>query len=86
MTSRTWHKGPPPHIGWWNASVCYDLTVWRWWNGKCWSEPAYNGDDKFMAEMYAALEVDKSEINFVKWTDYYPKNARVPRINPGVNK
>ena len=37
---REWHKGPPPSIGWWPASVTRDERVLRWWNGKCWSDPA----------------------------------------------
>lgn len=34
---RVWHKGPPPHIGWWNASLHFDLNAWRWWDGENWS-------------------------------------------------
>jgi len=33
----TWHKGPPPSIGWWPASTARDPGIFRWWNGKWWS-------------------------------------------------
>jgi hypothetical protein len=83
MTSRTWHKGPPPHVGWWNASWANDLTAWRWWNGKHWSHVAYPEDSEFFAEISAQSQTPH---DYIEWTNYYPKNARVPRINPGKNK
>ena len=82
MTSRTWHKGPPPHVGWWNASVAGDLTAWRWWNGAFWSEAAYEEDDEGLVDYFASIGTR----NEVEWTRYYPKNARVPRINPSQGK
>jgi hypothetical protein len=31
---RTWRTGPPPHVGWWNASSSPTSSmateVWRW--------------------------------------------------------
>jgi hypothetical protein len=41
----TWHEGPPPSIGWWNATNasryereqhrCNDFAhFWRYWNGR----------------------------------------------------
>ena len=83
MTTRTWHKGPPPHIGWWNASIAYDLTAWRWWDGKNWSQVSYPKDSEFSAGISAQIKLAD---DFIEWTNYYPKNARVPRINPGENK
>ena len=41
MSKTVWHKGPPPSVGWWPASVCEDSTCIRWWNGKWWSTPCY---------------------------------------------
>ena len=43
MITRTWHKGPPPFPGWWNASNCRNELAWRWWNGTSWSEHANAG-------------------------------------------
>lgn len=80
MKKRTWHSGPPPHVGWWNASRCRQLTSWRWWNGMNWSEAAFSVDNRRHAAIYARFKVfDQKDI---EWTYYYPKNARVPRIKP----
>jgi hypothetical protein len=35
-----WHKGPPPSIGWWPASVQKDADSLRWWDGQRWSASA----------------------------------------------
>jgi len=81
MDQRKWHKGSPPHVGWWNASNSKGKHHWKWWDGKHWST--------LILEHYNAIEIaylfyyfphrpmDKTE-----WTAYYPKNARVPRIDP----
>lgn len=83
MTDRTWHKGPPPHEGWWVASYCSDDTCWRWWDGYRWSPPAYPELTAKQAEesvrRFAHIVPGSLEI---EWTDYYPKDARVPRIDP----
>jgi hypothetical protein len=83
---RVWHRGPPPHIGWWNASRTKNNKSWRWWDGEQWSLSVY--DDQSLA---VALDCAKYVTFFhvrdqVEWTYYYPENARVPRINPGVKK
>ena len=79
MTQRIWHKGPPPHIGWWNASIRKDRYVWRWWNGKRWSCAACTDYPAWVAGDVAKL---KTAADGVQWTDYWPKNARVPRSKP----
>ena len=86
MTNRVWHKGPPPHVGWWNASIAGDLTAWRWWDGVRWSLAAYEDDNEFVAEDFGKLYAIPAHVHSIEWTDYYPKNARVPRINPKENK
>lgn len=81
MTTRTWHKGPPPHVGWWNASYFRSDFSWRWWDGECWSHICY----EFMNSREAKNEAKKSlSIHGIEWTDYYPENARVPRVDPGA--
>jgi hypothetical protein len=35
-----WHSGPPPSVGWWPASAFCFGGVYRWWDGKRWSNPA----------------------------------------------
>lgn len=85
MTDRTWHKGPPPHQGWWNASFCADGDCWRWWNGYCWSAPVYPECTAEQAEervrKFFAYLVPGSKLE-IEWSGYYPKDARVPRIDP----
>jgi len=81
MTTRKWHKGPPPHIGWWNASLMNDPKSWRWWNGKHWSDNCFPSEDENTAALQAANRSVWSDTE-IEWTNYYPKNARVPRIDP----
>lgn len=79
---RVWHDGPPPHIGWWNASVNRSKHVWRWWNGEAWGLPASHAAScghirrAYDADQPAQCQAD------IQWTDYWPKNARVPRMRP----
>lgn len=83
MTSkRVWNSGPPPHIGWWNASTCNDARGWRWWNGKGWSNKADCRLPKTYAGIVAGVRSPAIAQFAVKWTDYWPKNARVPRVVP----
>jgi len=75
MSKRVWKSGPPPHVGWWEASHYKYIGMWRYWNGKKWSF------------WYGKYEIPpkKPPINVnqvIFWNDYYPKNARVPRIDP----
>lgn len=76
----TWHVGPPPGIGWWQASVNGNYTdMWRWWNGYSWSlAVASTATRKEAAE--AARH--KSVGTGVLWRDYWPERARVPRPAP----
>jgi hypothetical protein len=48
-----WHKGPPPSIGWWPASIERDPEVFRWWNGEWWSIDAYQSNSEKYAEQLA---------------------------------
>lgn len=76
---RKWHKGPPPHVGWWNASAFRSPNIWRWWDGHRWSLSVSSGRSADEAGRQAS---QKSDSMTVKWTDYWPENARVPRIAP----
>ena len=81
MTKRVWKKGPPPHVGWWNASTCKNLSVWRWWNGRCWSGFALDHATPKEAATIAARRSGGWPA-LIEWTDYWPENARVPRVKP----
>lgn len=75
-----WHSGPPPHIGWWNASWNRCSTSWRWWNGESWSASCCPHDPMRHVARMATLRGPIT--GHVEWTHYWPKNARVPRIDP----
>ena len=85
MTARVWHAGKPPHVGWWNASTMKYLQCWRWWNGKHWSEPAYEFDGVFCVSESAKTKASFDSA-IMEWSYYWPENARVPRINPETGK
>ena len=78
--TREWHSGPPPHVGWWNASVQQDQDSWRWWNGRQWSQVAFAGESAVTGRRAAMQKAPRELV--IKWSDYWPKNARVPRIKP----
>lgn len=83
MTKRKWHSGPPPHVGWWVASVLRDIDAWRWWNGRYWSRAVESHAPTETAIKGARRRAyDFSEKAGIEWCDYYPANARVPRIKP----
>lgn len=82
MSARTWHKGPPPHVGWWNASRNELTFCWRWWDGQCWSIPVFVGEDRLNAGSKAKVKETARLSRCVAWSDYYPKGARVPRVAP----
>lgn len=76
-----WHSGPPPHVGWWNASAVRDPDCWRWWDGTRWSKAVLNTrSSKTAAER--AVERSFFKKSAIEWRHYYPDGARVPRINP----
>lgn len=77
---RVWHNGPPPHIGWWNASNAHVKTVWRWWDGRRWSVLACEGDQPDTVAYCASIPTEfRGEI---LWNDYWPENAVCPRFDP----
>jgi hypothetical protein len=73
----TWHKGPPPSVGWWPASMNRDPEVLRWWNGKWWSAAAY---PVFTAESAATIARRKTLYQYsIEWTDRpasWPERSR----------
>ena len=84
-TKHTWHKGPPPHKGWYLTITIVegDHTPegWRWWNGKTWSicpQPTYS---PLEAACIAAAKTMFRNRDIL-WCDYWPAKARVPRIDP----
>jgi hypothetical protein len=62
----TWHKGPPPSIGWWPAGIFRDATILRWWNGKSWSTGAHVVYTAEEAAETAAVEATMSDIRIAQ--------------------
>jgi hypothetical protein len=63
-----WYKGPPPSIGWWPTAVgLHRILGYRWWDGECWSWPAFMHESAAKAAHWArkkeTLHVD------IEWTD-----------------
>ena len=75
-----WRKGAPPHVGWWLAGYERLRNVWRWWDGRQWSRPAYDHQPAQHAAICALRRDDKQDA--ILWSHYYPEGARVPRITP----
>lgn len=77
---REWHSGPPPHVGWWNANEYKNPYLWRWWNGENWSTAVHQSETaKWAGDSVNWPYYDDD----IVWSDYWPANARVPRIDPG---
>jgi hypothetical protein len=63
-----WHKGPPPSIGWWPASVSHFQESLRWWDGECWSIPVSRFETSRAAGK-AAQYKEKNATSLIEWTD-----------------
>jgi hypothetical protein len=50
-----WHRGPPPSVGWWPASIFENSEVLRWWNGQGWSYPVDKTVRPFEVTLYAQI-------------------------------
>jgi len=68
------HKGAPPSIGWWPATNLPEMNKLldkeelphRWWDGECWSRPAYKYST---AERAAWVSDSKAEDSKnIQWT------------------
>jgi len=79
-TQTVWLDGPPPHVGWWNASLNREADNWRWWDGNVWSFPAFPTSN--MRWVVDAARMRSHSKEAVQRTHYYPANARVPRVAP----
>ena len=72
----TWHKGPPPSIGWWPASRLRNPGILRWWNGKSWSTAAHVVYTAEEAAETAAVETTMSDIEWTERPASWPERAR----------
>lgn len=67
MTAQKWHKGPPPSIGWWPASITRNVDFYRWWDGSRWSCVCVEGASA--REVLATARTPTSQGWDVEWTD-----------------
>ncbi len=62
-----------------------DPKAWRWWNGARWSVVALPNDGEQEVSR-SANTLYLGPTSDIEWTDYYPDNARVARIDPATGK
>lgn len=83
---RIFHSGPPPHIGWWNASFeGKDRNAWRWWDGRGWSLaafPDHTPEEAHRATRWRSKVAAEENGSLILWSDYWPEDARVERMKP----
>ena len=72
----------PPYRGWWHAP-CHQPHLygpWRWWDGEAWSV-GYDHKYKFLPNERLLMLTAEQSKDLYSWSFYWPKNARVQRIN-----
>lgn len=77
---RVWHSGPPPYVGWWQASMMRAKHLWSWWDGTQWSNVVSEESCAERANLAATFR--HAHNAQVEWNDYWPADARVPRLAP----
>lgn len=84
MTKTIWHKGKPPHVGWWMIKAFGLKQSWSWFDGEKWGGFVWCTHNSEIAEIITNSY--EFPIGFFEWCNYWPENARVPRINPNEPK
>ncbi len=77
--TRIFQSGPPPHVGWWWSDL-EGSRAWRWFDGEAWSGACYDHYDLEVVSYWSSLPL--WEVELIKWSSYWPKNARVKRVAP----
>lgn len=73
-----WISGDPPLSGWW---LCPG-NWWRYWDGDLWSYGARPGYQMKSVARAARMKCERPISENMVFCLDYPKNARVPRIDP----
>jgi hypothetical protein len=80
VAEMTFYAGPPPAVGWWlTQRFNSPRPVWRWWDGRMWSAAVNQNTEADIAAFWANRGLGSSHNSELKWSHYYPKDARVPR-------
>jgi hypothetical protein len=76
MTDWTpWASGPPPRVGWFNASADRDPTMQRHFDGERWS--AWCREDASEAEFATAQsQPDRLPLALIEWRDLSAETRR----------
>ncbi len=80
MKKIRFNDSPPPHVGWWLCN-CVNGMGWRWHNGDCWSIPVNSNCTNRSAGILSYYSKALPH-ELILWCDYWPENARVPRVIP----
>lgn len=79
MSQKKWHKGPPPSVGWWPASMWRDAACLRWWDGHNWGKACYALQDKNVAANKAHMRekiIGEFAIEWQNRPKSWPKRSR----------
>lgn len=78
MSPMKWHKGPPPSIGWWPTKNTLNTHqgAYRWWDGECWSWPAFSFEPAAKAAYWATKKEDKKGIEWAERPANWPERSR----------
>lgn len=74
-----WRGGQPPAVGWYPASASRANGVYRWWDGKVWSYPAYDYSGHSMDRVRHIASLDDGHQDSIEWRHQprdWPENAR----------
>ena len=75
----TWHKGPPPSIGWWPASTSRNPGMLRWWNGENWSffsSTKFDSVDRAARKAAYPLFIKVDEIEWTERPASWPERSK----------
>ena len=65
-----WHKGEPPAIDWYPTMKIRGRgwdNSWRWWDGECWSWPAFPHESAQKAGKWAAQKEPAGHTPEIMW-------------------
>lgn len=62
-----WASGPPPSVGWWNASTREDPDARRWWSGRVWSAACWPGDSAHTEQCAKLKKAKRDTQKLIRW-------------------
>lgn len=78
LDDSVFQKNAPPHVGWWLCNSGW----WRWWDGEAWSHGVRPGCKPRTVQRAASKRIPRKHHEGIEWCNYWPEDARVPRISP----